>query len=218
MRKLVIMILLLSLLQVTGKANRLKILWMNHPQLLINGKLAKVGDVFGRNDKITWAKGKPKQAMTVIDIDDNYKRYLVVANPTENNSESGLQILIRIKNLSTHDRSDGNDLQMGSFDRLEESLQSHYYLLDSITVPTDITVNENNYFLGSYKYGDTRISKRLPFQNGQIIIDKSLFHVDNKKLDPRDISLTKDYVVRTLDNTVFIKDNILLTIIPEKLE
>lgn len=218
MRKLILITLLLSLLQVTSRADRLKILWMNHPQILINGKLAKVGDVFGRNDKITWAKGKPKQAMKVMDIDDNYKRYLVVAQPSENSSESGLQILIRIKNMSTHDRLDDKKIQKGSFDQLEESIQSHYYLLDSISVPTDIPVNENNYFLGSYKYGDTRISKRLGYQNGNIIIDKSIFLVDDKMLEPRDISLTIDYVVRTLDNTVFIKDNILLTIIPDKLE
>ena len=218
MRKLMLITLLLSLLQVTTRADRLKILWMNHPQILINGKLAKEGDVFGRNDMITWAKNKPKQAMKVIDIDDNFKRYLVVAQPSESSSESGLQILIRIKNLSTHDRLDDKKIQKGSFDQLEESIQSHYYLLDSIFVPTDIPVNENNYFLGSYKYGDTRISKRLAYQNGNIIIDKSIFLVDDKMLEPRDISLTIDYVVRTLDNTVFIKDNILLTIIPEELE
>lgn len=194
------------------KAQNLKILWLNHPQIWINGQLAKVGDVFNEKATIKWFRDK--QAMKVMDI-ENGKRYLMVARPSEKRELSVLEILTRINHLSTHGPED--EIQE-SFDALENSIQSQYDLLDSIAIPTDIPVNDNCYFLGSYKYGDTRITKRLKFVDKHIIIDKTLFNVDNKVLDPRDISLRIDYVVKSLSNTIFIKNNIELTIIPEILK
>ena len=67
MMKRNILLVLLSLLVIIMKAANYKILKMNHPQILINGKLAKEGDVFHGNDVIKWTKDK--QAMKVLDMD-----------------------------------------------------------------------------------------------------------------------------------------------------
>lgn len=208
-----ILLVLLSLLVIIMKAANYKILKMNHPQILINGKLAKEGDVFHGNDVIKWTKDK--QAMKVLDMDSK-KRYLFVARPHEKKEQTVMEILTRINHLSTHGPSDNT--MISEFDRLENSISTSYDLFDAISIPTTLVVDKEHYFLGSYKYGDTRIIKRLKHQDGNLIIDKTLFHVDNKCLDPRDVELTIDYVVRTPENAVFIKDNIQLTIIPEVLE
>lgn len=213
MRRTRFLTLLLLLSTMIVNAASYKILKLNHPQILINGKQAREGDVFHDNDVIRWSKDK--QAMKVIDMDTS-KRYLFVSQPHNKKEEKVIEIFTRINHLSTHRPND--QALTSEFDKLENSILSRYYLFDTIEIPTSISVDENHYFLGSYKYGDTRIIKKLNYQHGNIIIDKTIFHVDNKRLDPRDIELTIDYVVKTPDNAVFIKDGIELIIIPEVLE
>ncbi len=195
------------------KAGQYKILKMNHPQIMINNRLAKIGDVFNEKAVIKWQKDG--QAMQVIDIDSN-KRYVMVAKPTVPKEASMLNLLTRIGHLSTHHEVDTT--MQSEFDKLECSIESSYDLFDTIEIPTKITVDESHYFLGTYRYGDARISKRLHHKNGNIIIDKSLFNVDDKKLEPRDIELTINYIIKTISNAVFIKNNIKISIIQEELE
>ena len=153
--------------------------------------------------------------MKVIDMNTK-KRYLLTSKPTEKKELTALDIMTRINHLSTH--APGDESMMSDFDILEYSIAPRYDLLDSIMIPTTLKVNENHYFLGSYKYGDTRISKRLNHKNGSIVIDKTLFHVDAKKLDPRDILLSIEYVIKNPNNGVMIKSNIEINVIPENLE
>ncbi len=206
---------LLLLMVTTTSAEKLRILFLNYPHVWINGKPMKEGDMFELNQNTVIIWEKDKQAMKVLDI-DTFKRYLIVANPAMGKKESGLEILTRIKRLSTEDESDDHNLV--SFEQLERIIQKEYYLMDSIAIPTPITVNEHNYFRCSYKYGDTWISKRLKHENGMIIIDKSIFNVDNKIIPPRDIFLSIEYVVKTSVNPIAIKGNVKITIIPEKIE
>ena len=195
------------------KAVNYKILYVNSQQIKVNGKVAKVGDVFTEKAIIKWSKDR--QAMKVIDMNTK-KRYLLTSKPTEKKELTALDIMTRINHLSTH--APGDESMMSDFDILEYSIAPRYDLLDSIMIPTTLKVNENHYFLGSYKYGDTRISKRLNHKNGSIVIDKTLFHVDAKKLDPRDILLSIEYVIKNPNNGVMIKSNIEINVIPENLE
>lgn len=184
---------------------------MNHPQILIDGKQAKVGVFFNENSIVTWAKDS--QAMKIQDVCCK-QRFVLPAIPGEKKSLTVLQILTRIGHLSTHAPSG----DVSSFEKLEISIDPKYYLLDNVVIPTDITVDDTHYFRGYYRYGDARIVKRLNYKDGCIIIDKTLFHVGDKQLDPRDISLSIDYVVKTPENAVLIKDDIQLIMVPEKLE
>ena len=210
-RKKMIILLLLPLF-VTMEARNFRILFLNYPQIWINGKASKVGDVFDENAVIKWSK--ERQAMKVIDLNSK-KRYLMVCKPTGKKEQTIMNILTNIEHLSTH----GPGSQMGdSFDQLANDIQQTYDLLDSIVIPANITIDKSHYFIGTYKYGDTRLTKKLSCENGNIIIDKNIFFVDDKKLEPRDIILRIDYVAESLNNTIFIKDNIEITIIPRMLE
>lgn len=210
MKRILSLLALLTILM-SAKAKIYKVLRLNHPQIYINGKQAKTGDTFDEKAIIRWTKDR--QAMQVIDTNAQ-KRYLMVARPMEKKELTALEILTRVNHLSTHDQGD----EAEPFDKLEMSIAPAYDLLDYIAIPTDITVNDTHYFRGTYEYGDARITKQLKYENGCIIIDKSLFHVDDKRLEPRDITLNIDYVVRTPANAIFIKSDIQLTIIPDILE
>ena len=186
-----------------------KVLYVNSADVTVNGKPVKVGDVFDQNAIVRWTK--ERQAMKVIGLDD-HKRYVMVNKPTEQNNISVLDILTHTSHMSTHDNGMGQEASPR--DRLEQSIAPHYDLLDSILIPSTLPVNKNCYFLGSYKYGDTRLTKPLRCVSGQIVIDKNLFVVDGEHLEPRDILLTIDYMTEQ-GLPMFVKDNISLTIIPE---
>jgi hypothetical protein len=209
--KRVVSLLVIFIVVLMAKAASYKILRLNHPQIFVNGKLAKVGDVFNDQAVIRWTK--ERQAMQVVDTSSK-KRYLMVSKSSEKKELTALEILTRINHLSTH--APGDDVE--PFDKLEMSIAPTYDLLDQVTIPTSITVNNTHYFRATYQYGDASVTKRLKYENGCIVIDKSLFHLDNKILEPRDIILSIDYVVKSPANAVFIKDNIEIKIIPEILE
>lgn len=186
---------------------------MNHPQILINGKQAKLGTVFNDNAVVTWAKDN--QAMKVLDMNSkNKKQYIMLARPEDKKSLTAWEILTRVNHLSTHAPSDS----MSVFKKMEAIIAPKYYLLDSIKIPTDTISTGTCYFRGWYMYGETRIIQRLNCIDGQVVIDKSLFLVDNKWLDPRDILLSIDYYNKDIPlKSVSIKDNIKLIMVPEVL-
>lgn len=194
-------------------ATKYKILFLNHPKVLINGRLAKVGDTFNEKAVIRWTE--ERQAMKVMDTATG-KRFLMTSKPSEKEEMTAYEILTRNKHLSTH--APGDKSQISDFDLLENSISPEYDLLDEIEIPTNLPVNENHYFMGSYKYGDTTVSKRLEHRDRKIIINKNLFCVGNTKLEPKDVLLTIDYIIKTPSNSVFIKDNISIIVIPMSLK
>lgn len=212
MRKKKTMILLLALMTATTiTAARYKILYLNFPKILINGKSAKVGDIFNEKATIRWTE--ERQAMKVIDL-DSHRRYLMTAKPAEKKELTAYDILTRNKHLSTHE----NGVESGSaFDRLEASIEEEYDLLDQIEIklPTGIVLDNKHYLQVSYEYGDTRLAKKLQVLKNQIIIDKTLFVVDGKRLDPRDVEITIDYIDDQTGEVIFIKDHIQLSVYPE---
>lgn len=211
MKKLAVTLLLMSIYTNVMSGNY-KILYLNSQRIKINEAFAKVGDTFSDNTIIQWAEDR--QAMKVVDMDTN-KRYLMVAKLEEGNALTAYDILTRNKHLSTHDG--GVEIQ-DKFLKLEMSIADEYDLLDSIELPTEIKVDEKHYFLGSYKYGDTRMTKNLKHDGKSIIIDKTLFWVNGKRLTPCDITLRICYVDGNEDIPVFIKDNITIYYVPDKID
>ena len=193
-------------------AGNYKILYLNSSQIKIDNAFASVGKIFSDKAVIKWSE--ERQAMKVIDI-DTHKRYLIVAKLEDGNEQTAYDILMRNKHLSTHDG--GNEIQ-DKYLKLEMSIADEYDLLDSIEIPTELKGDDKHYFLGSYRYGDTRLTKKLEYKENIIVIDKSLFLVDGKSLEPRDITLRISYVNGNAEIPVFIKDNIEILIIPEKMD
>jgi len=119
--------------------------------------------------------------------------------------KTGIDALLHHRHLSTHDEVvEGAEDTL--YDKLARTFEDQYDLLDSISVETVVPLSEESYFQIAYDYGDTRLSKKLSHKGQNVIIDMSLFHVDNEKLEPRDIKLTIDYVDGTNGQTIFVKE------------
>ena len=211
MKKLNLLVALLCLGLSTALAENYKILFLNSSKIKINNKPAKVGSVFNEKATIKWSE--ERQAMKVIST-SSFKRYLMVAKLSEGREKTAYDILTRNRHLSTHDNGQGI---ADPILKLENNIANSYDLLDEIEIPSDLTIDEMHYFIGSYEYGDTKLTKKLKHNNQNIIIDRSIFWVDGKKLDPRDINLTIDYIDGNIETPIYIKGDIEIIIIPEKL-
>lgn len=211
MRKLLLLLsLTLGINQM--KADSFKVLFVNDANLkYVNGKNVKVGDVFSNVQDILWEKDK--QAVKAINMATKKQTLFVGKNWIK---KTGIDALLHHRHLSTHDELDEN-AEATIFDKLARTFEDQYDLLDSISVETTVPLSEESYFQIAYDYGDTRLSKRLSHKGKSVIIDMSLFHVDNEKLDPRDIKLTIDYVDGTTGQTIFVKD-VEISYIPNQIE
>lgn len=200
MRKL---LLLLSLMLGTNQiqADNFKVLFVNDTNLkYINGKGVKVGDVFSDVKEILWEK--EKQAVKAINLSTKKQTLFVGKNWMK---KTGIDALLHHRHLSTHDEVvEGAEDTL--YDKLARTFEDQYDLLDSVSVETAVPLSEKSYFQIAYDYGDTRLSKKLSHKGQNVIIDMSLFHVDNEKLEPRDIKLTIDYVDGTTGQTIFVKE------------
>lgn len=194
----------------TVMADNYKILYLNSNQIKINGKPAKVGQNFNEKAVITWSEDR--QAMKVIET-NSHVRYLMVARLSEGNELTAFQILTRNKHLSTHDDSaTANNIM-----QLKAALSNNYDLLDAIEIPTKLKQDNSHYFLCTFQYGDTKLIKKLTGNNNMLVIDKTIFLVDGERLEQRDIKISISYVDGNPETPIFIKRNIELVVIPDKL-
>ncbi len=194
----------------TVMADNYKILYLNSNQIKINGKPAKVGQNFNEKAVITWSEDR--QAMKVIET-NSHVRYLMVARLSEGNELTAFQILTRNKHLSTHDDSaTANNIM-----QLKAALSNNYDLLDAIEIPTKLKQDDSHYFLCTFQYGDTKLIKKLTGNNNMLVIDKTIFLVDGERLEQRDIKISISYVDGNPETPIFIKRNIELVVIPDKL-
>ena len=212
MKLIITLILMLAiLLNPVKQPKKYKILYMNSPEVWVNGKQAKVGDIFDDNATVKWAQ--ERQAMKILGLDDN-KRYLMACKPLGKKEQTVWEILIQNKSASTH----ASNLPIYSlFEKLERSIDPQYDLLDTIKIISPLPMNDKQYFIGTFDYGDMRLTKRLQSTDSLILIDKDIFVIDGVKYEPSDISLSIDYVDEEQGTTVFIKDEIELLIIPEEM-
>lgn len=207
MRKL-ILLTVLSLWAISISAENYKILYINDASLKYNdGRKVEKGDIISDASTIKWEK--EKQAVKVINLSTK-KQSLFTS--TEWARSKGLGALVYVRRAST--QASGNSFHA----KLFNTFKSEYELLDSIEVETDLKLSDDCYFTAAYMYGDTKLVKKLGHQNGHVIIDKSLFNIDDKKLDPRDVSLSIEYVMKQEKKYIFVKDKIDLLVFPEKIE
>lgn len=205
-------LLLLSLGLNIAQADNYKVLYVNDSDLTYkNGKSVKVGDVFKEPNDILWKK--EKQAVKVINL-ATMRQSLLVGKSRVN--KSGFDALINNKHLSTHDKSD--DAEDTIFDKIARMFSEEYDLLDSIIIHSDIELSDKSYFQASYNYGDTKLTKRLKSSEQDVIIDMSLFTVDGEQLEPRDLTLSIEYINEDTGMTVLAKEGVELSIYPKNLD
>lgn len=141
----------------------------------------------------------------------------MVARDLNEEGLSIIDILTKTKHLSTHDRFDDSK-PLSIYDQLDRIFEDSYELMDSIHIPTEIKMDSTHYFQAEYQYGDTKLIKQLKHEGKDIILDKSIFNVDGKTLEPRDVNLTINYIDDPSRPTIFVKDNVEVYVVPEHLE
>lgn len=215
-RKILPLILLLGICQ--AKADEFKVLFVNDASLkfiqgINHGKKVEVGDKFSKAEDILWEK--EKQAIKAVNMKSMKQSLFVGKNWVK---KSGIDALIHHRRLSTHDSFDELHKEMPLYEILPKIFEDQYDLLDSLEIEANVPLSDTCYFQVTYEYGDTKLTKKLMHERQTIIIDKSLFLVDDEALEPRDIILTIDYVDERTGIIIFVKDNIELTVYPNELE
>ena len=212
MKKLVLL-LLLSIGISYVHADSFKVLFVNDASLkYTNGKTVKVGDTFKSAEDINWQKDK--QAIKVFDL--TTKKQMIFLGK-EWKRKSGFDALISQKRLSTNEAA---GLPEDQKDPFMDIFEDEYLLLDPIEIPVkeSIVLDENNLFEVTYDYGDTRLTKPLKQKGHAVILDKSLFTVDGKELEPRDITISIDYISADSPIPTLAKEKIEVTYIPDVIE
>ena len=211
--KRLVLLLLLSLGISYVHAGNFKVLFVNDASLkYTNGKVVKVGDTFTDVNAIKWQKDK--QAVKVFNLTTK-KQMLMLGK--QYMRKTGMDALISSKHLSTNEAAglpeDQQDPFMGIF-------EDEYLLLDPIEIPVkeSIVLDDKSHFEATYDYGDTRLTKPLKQKGHAVILDKSIFAVDGKELEPRDITISIDYI--SADNPIptLAKEKIEVTYIPDVIE
>ena len=210
--KRITLLLWLSMCIGQMSADNYKVIFVNDASLKFsNGKTVRVGDVFSDVKDINWEK--EKQAVKAMNMTTR-KPILFVGK--EWMKKSGVSVLFNDKQLSAHDGGDGRT-EPTIYDKLRTIFDDEYNMLDSVEVNTDLDLSGGNHFQVTYKYGDATITKQLAQKDKTVIFDKSLFVIDGKSLEPKDVNMSIDYVDGASGIIIFVKDNIKLFVVPGSL-
>ena len=193
-------------------ADRYKIIYLNNPNLLINGAKVKVGDVFDDNAIIKWSM--ERQAMRVYNLDKK-KQMMMVAYKITPQGNCVKDIITSNMHLSTRDALS----QSADFDtKLKHTFQTRYDIMDEILIDSPIKLSKKKYFIASYNYDGTKYTKKLGIKKGkQIVIDLSLFDTDNANLKPHDINIDISYVDEKKSETKIVKSGVLIYFVPTEI-
>lgn len=196
--KRIIILLWLCMCIVQMSADKYKVLYVNDASLkFTNGKTIHVGDVFSDEKDILWEK--ERQAVKAINL--TTKIITLFVNEVWIKGK-GPSVLEKTKHFSAHG---------------EYEFKGMYNLIDSVEVNTNRDLSGGSYFRATYNYGDSIITKVLPHHHQTVILDKSLFIVDGKELEPRDVNLIIEFVDGITEGVTFINE-VFLYIIPESLK
>lgn len=163
-----------------------KILFLNTPYIHIGGKDCKVGDSFDGNAPIHW--DNEKQAMKVLCVDTQRQSIVVAKHFKKEGSKSLSAYLVQNKHLSTR-----GGVRL-SLIELKRNLSDTFYLIDSISVSTTMPTDEKHFFYVAYNYKGETINKRVTCSEGTFVLDRSLFYIDNKPIDPFEATLSVFYL------------------------
>lgn len=206
---------MLSLFLTSATAEKLRfiITRINCDKIQINGKPISEGQTIESIAVITWADGTNKQAFDAIETRNLAEyRFRYLTNRSQPKSETIWSYLVRTNNLSTHN----GPLEEDCIKKLKKSIDKEYCLWNSIYIPTECTMDSTHYFVAKYKLGNSTRTKRLEYERQNIIIDNSIFKVDNKEFEPCDIKVTISYVDGNPWHPVFVKSKVEIIYIPDK--
>ena len=207
-RLLTFIFLLASIILVL--ADDYKVLDMNSADIWANGQRLKRGMIISDKSRIFW---KERDAMRVVNLKTK-RQALMVANAHNLNNQTVYDILTSNHRLSAHGGNENDPIHV----QLCRRFKNEYALMDSIMISVKgLKIPADSYIVASYEYGGEYIVKRLDICKGYIVIDRTLFNEGQRQLQPHDILLTIELKQDGSPFGTFIKDDVILTVLPPKL-
>lgn len=175
-----------------------KILYLNTPDIIVDGRVLHTGDTFREPAAISWSK--PRQAMKLLNL-STYKQRLVVGERYASSKAQTLSEYLRSeKSLSTRQGV------LGSLTEINAYLSDTFYLADTIQVFTTLPTDDSHFFYASYQYKGEWINKRLSSQSGHFLLTMSLYTIDEKPVPPFDTTLRVYYYDAAKGESVLLTD------------
>ena len=172
------MILLCWMLSCTvlyGK-DKYRILFLNTETVMVDNRLLHVGDTLSDSQQIHWSC--ERQAMKVANLRTHGQRVLVANKDMLRKPCTLSAMLSSVRSLSTRDG------QILTIYHLHEALGGEIVLADSVKHEVAFPVDAAHYFFISYRYQGEIIYKMLPQMPGYFVIDRSIFFIDGKAIEP----------------------------------
>lgn len=154
-----------------------KILYISSPNSIIcdnNRKIA--GDTISTHSRVKWTN--QKQAMRVQSLSNG--SYRVIQNRPS----------VHSKNMTIGDYLKSSPIMAGRGDShmnhesLRAAIPDTLLLLDKIEIPTSVRQNDSQFFFIEYRLDGETIQKKLPVSERTLIIDRSIYTIDGKAINP----------------------------------
>lgn len=207
MMKRIYLLLLILLLTSAYAYSSFRVLWVNAPDICIQGRTIAPGDTLASMTRLSDLKGR--QVIKVLDLEDGRTKVITGHEYVKSKASSIGEFIHRTKTLSTRG-------EMGDIVSLRNYLTDDFCLLDTIAIHTTFPTDSQRFFFISYTYDGENINKRIENENGTFIITPSIFTIDGQSITPFDARLSVFYHNGPKNEISLITDAMDILIIPKR--
>lgn len=186
-----------------------RILFLNTPTIVIDGKVLKEKDTFKAGAAIKWTSAR--QAMKVHNLGTGEK-LVVVADDFSKAKASSLQAYLTQEQSQT-----AGDAASSPMSSLSSSLNKRFYLLGSLELATGVPTDDRHYFFITFNHSGHELTKAVPNDNGTFTITPGVFFF-NGRLPDNDIRVKVYYYDKNADKATAVCDNMRIVILPKKID
>lgn len=207
-RKFILALLLTTaIISLQAQNDSWRILFLNTPEIVINGQTLHRGDTFQGPGNIRWSA--PRQAMKVINLSTSKQRLVVSEQFTKAQARTLEEFLRGEKSLSTRQGV------LTTLTEINDYLSDTFYLADSIIVATTLPTDSTRFFYASYLYQGECINKRLYTHRGEFVITPALYTIDGTAIPPFDITLKVYYYDTSKESATLLSDRMQIIPLPD---
>lgn len=189
-----------------ASADNYKILNMNSATIKIGDRVCKTGDEFSDQEieYIQWTHDK--QAIKVQNTTSKTIHLLVGQQFKNGGAKTIKDFFVKKKHLSTRGMS---------LKEMENYLTDEFMLLDSISVESNELTDKQHFFVMSYKHNGKKVRKRLMGEDGEFIIDRTLF---DEELSVPEVTASILYVNTKIRKKYLITEAMKIVLLPSSID
>lgn len=196
-----------AVISLQAQIDNWRILFLNTPEIVINGNTLHQGDTFQDPGHINWSA--PRQAMKVMNLSTRKQRLLVSEQFAKAKAHTLKEFLKGEKSLFTRQGI------LTTLTEINDYLSDTFYLADSIIVATTLPTDNTHYFYASYLYQGECINKRLYTHRGEFVITPALYTIDGTAIPPFDITLKVYYYDTSKESATLLSDRMQILPLPD---